>query len=375
MKYFHIFKPIVLFCLVTILFNGCGDDGSDAKKSSPEVSENETGSISMENYTDSVFQVIKAHRTSYAKFIINRLVNEEKVIKASEHWKDEKGALLLPAQMFRETATILQDSGSDISFSLLSLVPINKQNAPKTDVEKKGLEYVNANPDKSFYGEEKLGPKTYFTAVYPDNAVSMACVSCHNNHKDSPKKDFKMDENMGGVVIRIPIDGGDAGQINMEKYANSVSSVIKAHRTSYAKFIINRLVNEEKVIKASEHWKDEKGALLLPAQMFRETATILQDSGSDISFSLLSLVPINKQNAPKTDVEKKGLEYVNANPDKSFYGEEKLGPKTYFTAVYPDNAVSMACVSCHNNHKDSPKKDFKMDENMGGVVIRIPKEV
>jgi len=371
MKYFKILKLIILLSFTTVLFNACGEDGGGTKNDSPKVSKNETGGISMENYTDSVFQVIKAHRTSYAKFIINRLVNEEKVIKASEHWKDEKGALLLPAQMFRETATILQDSGSDISFSLLSLVPINKQNAPKTDIEKKGLEYVNANPDKSFYGEEKLGPTTYFTAVYPDNAVSIACVSCHNNHKDSPKKDFKINENMGGVVIRIPLNASSSGQINMENYANSVSSVIKAHRTSYAKFIINRLVNEEKAIKASEHWKDDK-ALLLPAQMFRETATILQDSGSNISFSLLSLVPINKQNAPKTDVEKKGLEYVNANPDKSFYGEEKLGPTTYYTAVYPDNAVSMACVSCHNNHKDSPKKDFKINENMGGVVIRIP---
>jgi len=204
MKSIHMLKAVVLCCLVTVSFYGCGEDGGSAKKSSPELNKNEASNISMESYSDSVFQVIKAHRTSYAKFIINRLVNEEKVIKASEHWKDEKGALLLPAQMFRETATILQDSGSDISFSLLSLVPINKQNAPKTDVEKKGLEYVNANPDKSFYGEEKLGPKTYFTAVYPDNAVSMACVSCHNNHKDSPKKDFKIGENMGGVVIRIP---------------------------------------------------------------------------------------------------------------------------------------------------------------------------
>ena len=205
MKCFQIFRLALLLSITTIFLSGCGGDSSNAKKDAPKVSKNEKTGISMENYTDSVFQVIKAHRTSYAKFIINRLVNEEKVIKASEHWKDEKGALLLPAQMFRETATILQDSGSDISFSLLSLVPINKQNAPKTDVEKKGLEYVNANPDKSFYGEEKLGPKTYFTAVYPDNAVSMACVSCHNNHKDSPKKDFKIDENMGGVVIRIPI--------------------------------------------------------------------------------------------------------------------------------------------------------------------------
>ena len=204
MKKIKILKLIILLSVTIIFFNACGEDGSSTKKNSPKVSKNETNGISMENYTDSVFQIIKSHRTSYAKFIINRLVNEEKVVKASEHWKDEKGALLLPAQMFRETATILQDSGSDINFSLLSLVPINKQNAPKTDVEKKGLEYVNANPDKSFYGEEKLGPTTYFTAVYPDNAVSMACVSCHNNHKDSPKKDFKINENMGGVIIRIP---------------------------------------------------------------------------------------------------------------------------------------------------------------------------
>jgi hypothetical protein len=30
-------------------------------------------------------------------------------------------------------------------------------------------------------------------------------VSCHNQHKDSPRKDFKLNDVMGGVVIRIPI--------------------------------------------------------------------------------------------------------------------------------------------------------------------------
>ena len=70
-----------------------------------------SGNISMENYADSIFQIIKAHRTSYAKLIINRLVNDEQVIQASEQWQEDK-ALLLPAQMFRETATILQKSGN-----------------------------------------------------------------------------------------------------------------------------------------------------------------------------------------------------------------------------------------------------------------------
>ncbi len=43
------------------------------------------------------------------------------------------------------------------SYSLLSLWPINKQNAPRTAVEKNGLEAVADNKGKTFYGEETLG--------------------------------------------------------------------------------------------------------------------------------------------------------------------------------------------------------------------------
>jgi hypothetical protein len=63
------------------------------------------------------------------------------------------------------------------------------------------------NKGKNFYAEEKLGGKKYFTAVYPDYAVAQACITCHNDHKDTPKKDFKMGDVMGAVVIRIPVDG------------------------------------------------------------------------------------------------------------------------------------------------------------------------
>ena len=53
---------------------------------------------------------------------------------------------------------------------------------------------------------ETLGGQKYFTAVYADTAVAPVCVSCHNDHKDSPKRDFKLGDVMGGVVIRIPVD-------------------------------------------------------------------------------------------------------------------------------------------------------------------------
>ncbi len=153
--------------------------------------------------------------------------------------------------------------------------------------------------------------------------------------------------------------------------ADALHSVMESDRTVYTRLIVNRLQNEEQVIKASEHWKDEK-ALVLPAQMFRFGAEMVAEKGARFSYSLVSEWPVNKQNAPKTDVEKEGLKAIAADPAKPFYKEETLGGKKYFTAVYPDRAVAKACISCHNEHKDSPRTDFKMGEVMGGVVIRLP---
>ncbi len=161
-------------------------------------------SISPQTMTDALHAVMSADRTVYTKLIVNRLQLEEKVIEASEHWKDEK-ALVLPAQMFRYGAEEVAKTNKTFSYSLLSLWPINKQNAPRTDAEKQGLQYVVDNPTKAFYKEETLGGKKFFTAVYADRAVAPACVSCHNDHKDTPRKDFKIGMTMGGVVIRVPI--------------------------------------------------------------------------------------------------------------------------------------------------------------------------
>jgi hypothetical protein len=161
------------------------------------------------------------------------------------------------------------------------------------------------------------------------------------------------------------------GGITPQSMADSLHSVMEADRTVYTRLIINRLQNEEKVIKASEHWKDDK-ALVLPAQMFRYGAEMVAEKDAGFSYSLLSLWPVNKQNTPRTDTEKTGLKFVADNPGKNYYAEEELGGAKYFTAVYADTAIAPACITCHNGHKDSPRTDFKIGEVMGGVVIRIP---
>jgi len=184
--------------LATVGLTGCNESQEKASGISPQV------------MADSLHIVMDSDRAVYTKKIVNRLAAKEKVIKASEHFEDEK-ALVLPAQMFRFGAEMVAERAEknpeiNFSYSLQSLWPVNKQNAPKTEAEKAGLKFVADNPGQNYYTEEKLGDTNYFTAIYADTAVAPVCASCHNEHKDSPRTDFKLGDVMGGVVIRIPLE-------------------------------------------------------------------------------------------------------------------------------------------------------------------------
>jgi hypothetical protein len=156
-----------------------------------------------------------------------------------------------------------------------------------------------------------------------------------------------------------------------KELADMLHLVMESDRTVYTRLIVNRLTLQDKVITASEHFEDEK-ALVLPAQMFRFGSEMVAEKTEDFSYSLQSLWAVNKQNMPRTDLEKAGLAFIAENPGERYYGEEELGGVKYFTAVYPDVAIAPACINCHNDHPDSPRRDFEIGEVMGGVVLRIP---
>lgn len=164
---------------------------------------------------------------------------------------------------------------------------------------------------------------------------------------------------------------GDGAGISPQAMADALHAILKTDRTVYSVQVVNRLQDEEQVITASEHWMDER-VLLLPAQMFRMGAELAAQMTDVFTYALLSSWPVNASNGPRTAMETAGLEGVAADPTTPFYGTETLGGVEYFTAVYADVAVAQACVTCHNNHVDSPRTDFELNDVIGGIVIRIP---
>jgi hypothetical protein len=179
------------------------------------------------------------------------------------------------------------------------------------------------------------------------------------------------------AAATLPLAGSaqtsDEPLFTPKQLADMLHLVMESDRTVYTRVIVNRLTLQDKVITASEHFEDDQ-ALALPAQMFRFGSEMVASQTDDFTYSLQSLWAVNKQNLPRTEVETAGLTYIAENPGERYYGEEELGGVKYFTAVYPDIAVAPACVDCHNDHADSPRRDFEIGEVMGGVVLRIPLE-
>jgi hypothetical protein len=157
--------------------------------------------------------------------------------------------------------------------------------------------------------------------------------------------------------------------VGPEKVASYVHAILEANRNNYTDNVVVKLQKDG--IEAHEHWKDERG-VPLPAQYLMESGRLVSLKNLNFSFRLASLTPIYVWNGANTDLERQGLAAVEKEPDKPHFGFIKKNGVRMFQAVYADRAISQACVDCHNAHPNSPRRDFKLNDVMGGIIITFP---
>lgn len=170
-----------------------------------------------------------------------------------------------------------------------------------------------------------------------------------------------------------PSNAADQGGIPPQTVADYIHAVIEADRTFYTIHVVERLQKGGGTV-AAENWRAKTDVLPLPAQFLAEASDLAAKTGTRVRYRLISLWPINPHNGPYNEGERAGLEAVHRDPEHPATATIKVDNQTYFQAIYADRAVSQACIGCHNKHPRSPKKDFKMNDVMGGLVIEIPIE-
>ena len=197
-----------LVALLTVLALSNLDAGTSAATSpgdAPALPPPSNGAISPQNQADALHFVIAADREMYCRVYIAQRTGDTPSPTASsggrpgESWPS-------PCEMIRRAGESIQSKGAEFSYALRSLYPIDPRNEPQTELEQRGLAFITSHPTQNFYGQEMLGGRRYVTAVYPDMPAVAACIDCHNRRSASVAQRYQIGENMGGIVVRVPLE-------------------------------------------------------------------------------------------------------------------------------------------------------------------------
>lgn len=175
------------------------------------------------------------------------------------------------------------------------------------------------------------------------------------------------------VLTWFPMQGGaaDTRAISPEVVADYIHAVLESHRAFYTAHVVTPL-EEVGAARAGSEWHNDKKIIPLPVQFLNETSQMFATQSTGLRYQLISLWPINRKNGPRDQIDKKTLETVRTKPERPVTRIVKIDGQSYFQAIYADIALSPACVTCHNSHPDSPRKDYQAGDVMGGLVIEFP---
>src|SRR5215204_3580068 len=152
------------------------------------------------------------------------------------------------------------------------------------------------------------------------------------------------------LILGVAIPIAFAAEFSRDAAAKYILATAKAFRTVYAKQIVAQAAKSN--VKPDENWTKDDHAIMLPAQFLKAAGSELKD----FELGLIGLTPIYKANLPKTKAEEEALKKLAANPATGILTFED---GNQFKGIAADLAIADSCVSCHNAHPMSPKKDFK----------------
>ncbi len=169
------------------------------------------------------------------------------------------------------------------------------------------------------------------------------------------------------VPLPDPDQASEGKQLSVEEAFALLAQENDAARSLYTRAIVG---DGKKVkLRFDEDWESGKvEAGPLPALFLRGTAAYLEKSPQPLNLFLGSDFPISAANKFSGIQEEYFTQMKEDKKPRYFFDENT----DMHTAMFPDIASAGACVSCHNAHPDSPKKDWKLGDMMGATTWTFP---
>lgn len=178
-----------------------------------------------------LFKMVAAENAIARAIYTTDIVGKGKKVglEFSEKWKNKTvDAGPLPALFLREMSQNLEKSPVPLGLFLGSDFPIaatNKFSGQQVET----FNQIRAHLKPAFFHSADI---ERYVAMFPDYAVDKGCVSCHNDHPDSPKKDWKLHDIMGATTWLYPDE-----TVTLEEIVKAVSAVRASILVTYKKYL------------------------------------------------------------------------------------------------------------------------------------------
>ncbi|MGI0483995.1 adenylate/guanylate cyclase domain-containing protein [Pantanalinema rosaneae CENA516] len=152
-------------------------------------------------------QAIKEARTLYSSRAVSR-AKEVHGITVTPDYASIPGGIPLPATYLIELSKSISQQNPGMSVRLYSDYPFRwrqEEGGPKDDFEWAALKYLRQHPQDTYVRVENFQGRPALRYAEADR-MQPSCVTCHNTHPESPKRDWQVGDVRGVLEISRPLD-------------------------------------------------------------------------------------------------------------------------------------------------------------------------
>jgi methyl-accepting chemotaxis protein len=177
------------------------------------------------------------------------------------------------------------------------------------------------------------------------------------------------------VVILVSYIWVSAKQQTIDASVVSANATVVQFKTLRA-YYTERVVNKVKAaggMRVDASHEGRADAIPLPATMIHELSEALSKDESGTKVRLYSRYPFPNRASRQLDrFAQDALAELERNPEAVFVRNEEVDGQPAVRVAIADRMTVEACVSCHNSHPQSPKKDWKPQDVRGALEVVVP---
>jgi adenylate cyclase len=176
---------------------------------------------------------------------------------------------------------------------------------------------------------------------------------------------------MAGLPVAVWLDLRNLSESLLRRQATDLNAIIGGFRAYYASNVVGRILAAPDHTQVAANYAEIPGAIPIPATLSLELGRVVSEQQHNIVYRFVSDYPFKNRAAHDLDdFERGALASLRQDP--------KQLPVDLSESLFADRVRLVApilmgptCVTCHNTHPDSPKRDWKVGDVRGIQEIAI----